>query len=65
MTVRRVIRVLAFAASLLVAACATTPPSPGISDSDRNQIEAALKASVDGWNGEALRSTFLSTIRRS
>jgi len=45
---------MALAGSLLVAGCAAAPPSSGISETDRNQIQAALSASVDGWNEGSL-----------
>jgi ketosteroid isomerase-like protein len=45
---------VALAGSLLVAGCATPPPSSGISETDRGQIQAALSASVEGWNAGSL-----------
>ncbi len=48
------IRAAAFALAFgLLAACTAVPPSAGgssLSDADREQIQAALDASVAGWN---------------
>ena len=54
MIVRGALRILALASGLALAGCATAPSSSGISEADRNQIQAALTASVDGWNEGSL-----------
>jgi ketosteroid isomerase-like protein len=54
MTVRRTLRLIALAAGLFLGGCATAPPSSDISEADRTEIQAALNASVNGWNEGSL-----------
>ena len=54
MMVRRAYWVLALASGLALAGCTTAPPSSDISEADRNQIQAALNVSVNGWNDGSL-----------
>ncbi len=54
MRLRRFCRILALASGLALGGCATAPHPSDISEADRNQIQAALNASVNGWNEGSL-----------
>jgi len=53
MTVR-IIWMLALVSGLALGGCVTAPHPSDISEADRNQIQAALNASVNGWNEGSL-----------
>jgi len=54
MSTARMLRNVALAAALVVMSGCATTPTPVISEADRTQIQAALAASVSGWNEGSL-----------
>jgi ketosteroid isomerase-like protein len=55
MIMDRMLRMVALASGLTLAGCVTTTPSSSeSSEADRNQIQVALNASVNGWNEGSL-----------
>jgi ketosteroid isomerase-like protein len=54
MTLACTLRTVVLATGLLLSGCAAVPSSNVISEADRSQIQAALDASVSGWNEGSL-----------
>jgi ketosteroid isomerase-like protein len=54
MTLARTLRIVVLVSGLLLSGCAAVPSSNVISEADRSQIQAALDASVTGWNEGSL-----------
>jgi ketosteroid isomerase-like protein len=54
MTLARTLRTVVLVTGLLLSGCAAVPSSNVISETDRSQIQAALDASVTGWNEGSL-----------